>query len=605
MAIVSKYPGFCPNCNQRFIVGKDMIEKKDGKKWVHVICSTQNQSNLFEQNYQTKVGGRYKASINIPLPIEVDGDALAAAIDTMEPAVDLVYETKVSNFIPSKYQQDFFDTLMQVVSKSLGIRHIVVEAVAGSGKTTTLIEGIKRLREQYKDLSICIVAFNKHIATEFQNKLVKMIGPNHGVLASTKHSLGLRAIKQSFPKVQVDDDKVGSILDNIWPVSKQALKDGIINHAERKQNYIKRISMRKLVDICKSVLVDVLDTNAVVSVIDRYGVEVDADNTAEIIEKLPEVMELCKQKTDVVDFSDMGWLPIVLDLNVEKFDVLLIDEAQDMSNGDMEFLFRCVKETGNIIAVGDRNQSLYGFRGADTDAIPNIIKMLDAKVLPLSVTYRCPITHVIKAQELVPQLEARENAPQGLLADVDYFNLVSQVQPGDMVICRTNAPLIKPAFQCIRAGKKAIIRGKDIGASLTNLIKRFETNDLRSFEASLNEYFEHEYTKLMDKGREMQALQLQDKVETLRYIMNECSTVAELISKIDLMFSDNNIGVVFSSVHRAKGLEADNVFILRPDLMPHPKAKKDYEIQQEKNGLYVAETRSKANLYFVKGGENV
>ncbi len=131
------------------------------------------------------------------------------------------------------------------------------------------------------------------------------------------------------------------------------------------------------------------------------------------------------------------------------------------------------------------------------------------------------------------------------------------------------------------------------------------TEMMKKFEVSLAEYFEHEYNKLLDKGKEMQALLLQDRVETLRFICNECSSVAELMAKIEMLFSDNNTGVVFSSVHRAKGLEADNVYILRPDLMPHPKAKKAWETQQEMNGMYVAQTRSKDNLIFVNGGQNV
>jgi superfamily I DNA/RNA helicase len=154
-------------------------------------------------------------------------------------------------------------------------------------------------------------------------------------------------------------------------------------------------------------------------------------------------------------------------------------------------------------------------------------------------------------------------------------------------------------------GKKAMIRGADIGSSLINLIKRFETDDIGSFEVSLMEYYEQEYQKLINAAKDMQAVLLTDKVQTLRFIVNECKTVSELLGKIQMLFSDTNTGVIFSSVHRAKGLEADNVYILRPDLMPHPKAKKDYEKQQEMNGKYVAQTRSKNKLIFVKGGENV
>jgi DNA helicase-2/ATP-dependent DNA helicase PcrA len=308
-------------------------------------------------------------------------------------------------------------------------------------------------------------------------------------------------------------------------------------------------------------------------------------------------------------------MPLVCDMTLEKFDFLMVDEAQDMNKSQTDFILKSISETGRIIAVGDRRQSLYGFRGADTEAIPNIIKTLDATVLPLSVTYRCPKSHVELARQIVTQLEARENAPEGYIGDVQYLDLTKKLQAGDMVICRTNAPLVKPAFECIRMGKKAIIRGKDIGQSLINMIKRFETDDLGEFEVALYEYFHFEHTKLLDKGKELQAMMLEDRVSTLHFIMGECTTVSDLVGKVEMLFNDNNIGIVFSSVHRAKGMEAENVFILRPDLMPHPKAgigkdkkpdpKKQWELVQESNAEYVAKTRSQNNLFFIRGGENV
>ena len=290
-------------------------------------------------------------------------------------------------------------------------------------------------------------------------------------------------------------------------------------------------------------------------------------------------------------------------MKFEQFDFLMVDEAQDMNKSQIEFILKSIAPNGRIICVGDRYQSLYGFRAADVDAIPNIIKRLDAKVLPLSVTFRCPVSHVQLAQKLVPTITPRDNAPDGEIIEIDYHKLAVELQPDDMVICRTNAPLIKPAFECIRMKKKAIIRGKDIGASLIALVRKFETDDLEQFETSLSEYFTKNYNRLLDKGKEIQAMMLQDNVETIRLVLSESESVAEIISKIATLFDDNNIGIIFSSVHRAKGLEAERVFILHPELLPHPKAKASWETQQEMNCEYVAKTRSKNKLYFVKGGE--
>jgi DNA helicase II / ATP-dependent DNA helicase PcrA len=583
-SFLAKYPGRCPKCNTSWKRGIDWLQYVDSVLQ-HVKCPTVNQSAL---GTSVKTAVNYQAAFNVPVMIEdTNFDLIQSIADNAE---ETETRENVKSFIPSQYQQAIFDFI------SNGQGHAVIEAVAGSGKTTTIVHALDLTPV---NAAVAFVAFNKHIADELKKR-----APSH-VHVSTLHSLGYSIFRKAFPKAKIEKDKVGILLDDIYPVSKQALEEGKITETERKINFIKRLSTRKLVSICKSVLVDTSKQEEILDVIDRYGVEIDTDFQDELIKLLPEIMQQCKERTDILDFDDMIWLPVVLQLETEKLDYLMVDEAQDMNKCQIALILSLISDTGRIIAVGDRFQSLYGFRGADTNAIQNIIDALHATVLPLSVTYRCPSLHVDLAKQLVPQLEARDNAPAGTIEHLDYFNLAMRLQPGDMVICRTNAPLIKPAFECIRMGKKAMIRGADIGESLVNLIKRFETNDIGQFEISLAEYFQHEYTKLLDKGKEMQALLLQDRVETLRFILNECSSVAELISKIDMLFSDNNIGIVFSSVHRAKGLEASNVFILRPDLMPHKKAKKDWEQQQELNCKYVAQTRSKENLFFVEGGVNV
>jgi superfamily I DNA/RNA helicase len=110
--------------------------------------------------------------------------------------------------------------------------------------------------------------------------------------------------------------------------------------------------------------------------------------------------------------------------------------------------------------------------------------------------------------------------------------------------------------------------------------------------------------RYLDKNKEMMAEQVKERYETIAEVMKECKTVEELVTKLTTLFSDDNIGVVFSSVHRAKGLEAERVFLYKEnELMPHPKAKTEQELIQEDNLIYVARTRSKDSIYYVKGEE--
>jgi len=248
------------------------------------------------------------------------------------------------------------------------------------------------------------------------------------------------------------------------------------------------------------------------------------------------------------------------------------------------------------------HNSLYGFRGADVDAIPNLIDNLQAETLPLSITYRCPkcIVEMVKQKFPMIPLEAPEWAKDGEMRHITANIADTEYTPGDMVLCRTNAPLVEPAFSLIRRGIKAIIRGRDIGKGLTVLVRKMKANDMGDLMSKLVEYKSIEVSKLLNAEKGSQAQALQDKVDTIVALSDGLSSITELEIRIEDIFSDENEGVVFSSVHRAKGLEAQRVYILRADLMPHSMAKKDWELQQESNIQYVAYTRTLETLTFVE-----
>jgi superfamily I DNA/RNA helicase len=92
-----------------------------------------------------------------------------------------------------------------------------------------------------------------------------------------------------------------------------------------------------------------------------------------------------------------------------------------------------------------------------------------------------------------------------------------------------------------------------------------------------------------------------DIIKALEVLSEGLNTSKELIEKIDSIFSGDKKkeGVSLSTIHKAKGLEADNIFIVCRSLMPSKSAKKDWEISQEHNLEYVAYTRAKKNLCFV------
>jgi len=562
--MISKYDGFCMKCKKKIHKGDEIVKDEGLGKWVHKVCPSGKRINLKQE-----LLGR-----NAPKPIEEENRNQSFSIE----------------FTPSVYQEEIFKFIES------GKGNGVIEAVAGSGKTTTIIKALARIP---KDKKVAFFAFNVHIAKELEERLMKMGLSN--VHVSTIHSFGL-SICRKLPELKrgkngIDRDKLSGLMDNWYPIHYE------ITTADRIKNRIKRNQLRKIVTLAKATLIDYKNREAVVEMMERYNIDQD-DDTFELVQRLPELMQMCLDNLETVDFEDMQWLPVVINrlkLHTDKFDFVFIDEAQDLNACQIELLLNTVNESGRIIAVGDRKQSLYGFRGADTDAIPRLIEMLDAKTLPLSITYRCPKSHVERARKIVPQIEASDDAIDGYFGEIGYKDFLDKISDGDMVVCRTNAPLMKPAFQTIRNGNKAIIRGAEIGEQLVMFIQKFEAPSLLTLYALMSEYTAKEVDRLLSKGKELQAEMLVDKEETIKAIANECKTVEELTEKILILYSNDNIGVVFSSVHRAKGLEAQRVFVLRPELMPHPKAKQGWEMIQEDNTLYVALTRSKSELYYVIG----
>jgi len=158
-------------------------------------------------------------------------------------------------------------------------------------------------------------------------------------------------------------------------------------------------------------------------------------------------------------------------------------------------------------------------------------------------------------------------------------------------------------LRLLRLGKTATVKGRDIGEGLINFIDTVNkgSTDIDDFYNSLNEYVTKKMGEYEARNKTSSIIELQDKYDTIDALSEEVKTVEELKAKIKGLFSDEVSGIVLSTIHKSKGLETDNVYILKPEILPHPKAKLDWQITQEKNLKYVAITRAKKKLCFVNG----
>src|SRR5581483_4174078 len=507
----------------------------------------------------------------------------------------------------------------------------------GTGKTTTLVEGLKLLKglgskltpspqqklvweaigQSSKDATVCFAAFSKSIATELQQRVPV------GCAAMTMHSLGFKAVRNSYTLME------GLNATNAYRVSNiiAELLDQDIRQLRKDEPTLVKAT-EELVAKCKQNLLPLPPSREDLEELIRYY-EVETNHSLEkILDLVPKVLDRCLDvnKDRCIDFNDMIWLPVVLKLPVTRYDLLLVDEAQDL-NRCQQALAKMAGE--RLILCGDPKQAIYGFAGADVDSMPRMAEELGTterkcSILPLTVTRRCGRKIVKEANKIVPLFDAHESNPEGKIGKAQYpiqyrweggqriayevpweETYGPQVKPGDFVLCRCNAPLVRECFRFLKRSIKATIQGKDIGTRLITTIEKLKATSVVDLLTKLDEWLDHEQAKEKAKKNpsESKLIELQDRADCIVCFTEGAQYVQQVLAKINSVFTDNKTspGVRLSSVHKSKGMESHRVFLLQPfgASMPHPKAESAWQVEQEYNLLYVAITRAIEELVYV------
>ena len=499
-------------------------------------------------------------------------------------------------FEPSQYQKEIFDFVINDVGDGM------VEAVAGSGKTTTLVE-VAKIAESKNAL---LVAFNRHIADTLNEKL-----EGTGMVAKTTHSLGYGIVSRGIGKrlVKYDQKYADICYQIIYRDMGPSLARTLTPEEVKKALRPIRDALVKIVDRARLTLQDgVIEQPEVIAVlIDDCGVDVEPRDHARYAgyakAAFIEGVRMA-QRFGKIDYTDMIWLPNALDLAHPKYDWLLVDEAQDLNAAQRELVLTCRADGGRMLFVGDPRQAIMAFAGADADSYRMIAERTNARQLPLSICYRCPRSHIELAKEIVPQIEASPGAKEGTIARISEAALVANTLPGDMILSRTTAPLIPLCIRYIRNHIPAKVRGREIASGLITLIRKIgERTPYERFLEGLEAHRANREAYLSRKeGNEEKITVLNDTCEALEacYTDFNAADYNDLCAQIDGMFTDDRATVVLSTVHRAKGLEAERVFIINEEKLPlqwpNQSAKQS---EQEWNLRYVALTRAKDTLTFV------
>ena len=496
-------------------------------------------------------------------------------------------------FTPSPYQEKIFDFIIH------GNGNAVISAKAGSGKSSTCVAAIKLIKPKNK---VMFLAFNKSIAEELSLKLNDF--PN--VEVRTSHSLGFAIIRKNVEgDVELDEFKYRTyIKSNILDLTTVDISLTRI----QLYNYIESICA--LVDYARFNLAQTAEEVQLLAT--KYDVPVFFDECDVVIK----VLEWGKTELNRVDYTDMVWLPVELSMNAKLFqkDFIFIDECQDQSLMSIELFLKCFKRGTRFIAVGDEDQCINTFSGASEEAFQYMKDYPKTTQFDLPICYRCPRSVVELARNLVPEIKYREGAPEGVIQDNCWTKMLNS---GDMVISRSKAPLLQVYVKLLRRGVKCHIKGKDFGVNLKKILEEIDCEELNTnlkadgvFVRLFDNLFEMRNKIMAKNGLDYQDATLTsyvteryDMINALRILAENYVTKSELIEHIDEVFDENREGVILSTIHKAKGLEADNVYILCNSSMPSKLAKKDWEKVAEQNLIYVAYTRAKKKLGFISEQE--
>ena len=305
---------------------------------------------------------------------------------------------------------------------------MLVLAGAGSGKTKVLTSRIAYLIENgVNPRNILAITFTNKAAKEMKDRVVNLIGSSANYIQiSTFHSLGLKMIKENYSVLGYDKNFTILDSDDTLTVVKKIIKEMNLN-----PQFYNAKAIRNKISSAK---------NELMSVSEFSHVEFDKD-IVRIFEKYNSILKT----NNSVDFDDLLVLPIqllnnseILDRYQELYKYILIDEYQDTNEAQYKFTKKLASKYKNIFVVGDNDQAIYAFRGANFKNILNFEKDYpNCKTILLEENYRSTKMILNAANSVIKNNKERKdknlwsNNPEG--NKIKYIQADSDKEEGSYI----------------------------------------------------------------------------------------------------------------------------------------------------------------------------
>ena len=262
----------------------------------------------------------------------------------------------------------------------------LVIAGAGSGKTKVLTHKIAYLMGEKNILpwNILAITFTNKAAKEMKERIELLVGDAaKDMWVGTFHSICVRILRKFIDRIGFDSSFIIFDTSDQKTMVKQILKDLQLDE--------KLFSDRSVMSEISNAKNEMLEP-------ETYAVKAHGDFRKEKIAEVYERYQKRLKENNAIDFDDiinytikiLMENPDVLEYYSNKFRYILVDEYQDTNKSQFTLVTMLASKHGNITAVGDNDQGIYSFRGADISNILNFEKDFPGtKIIKLEQNYRC------------------------------------------------------------------------------------------------------------------------------------------------------------------------------------------------------------------------
>ena len=287
------------------------------------------------------------------------------------------------------------DKQYEAVTKTQG--PCLVIAGAGSGKTKVLTHKIAYLieHEGAKPWDILAITFTNKAANEMKERITNLIGESaKDIWMGTFHSICVKILRRFIDRIEFDSSFIIFDTSDQKTLVKGCLKDlGIDDKMFTDRSVLSEISNAKN---------EMLEP-------DQYQIRANGDFRKEKIATVYELYQKRLKENNAIDFDDIINYtikillenPDIMEYYSNKFKYVLVDEYQDTNKSQFTLVTMLASKHGNITVVGDNDQGIYSFRGADISNILNFEKDFPGtKIIKLEQNYRCT-GNILKAANAV------------------------------------------------------------------------------------------------------------------------------------------------------------------------------------------------------------